>query len=67
MDYLAIEFLANHEICIRNDYECKIFTLRGVEKFEYRFDNVLYKIFSGGMRTRYTFIFDGVIEKIKLK
>jgi len=67
MDYRAIEFLANHEICIRNDYECKIFTLRGVEKFEYRFDNVLYKIFSGGMRTRYTFIFDGVIEKIKLK
>ena len=67
MDYQDIEFLRNHEICIRNEHECEIYTLRGVKRFTYKFDQALHKIFSGSLGRRYTFILDGVIEKVKLK
>lgn len=67
MSYQAIEFLDNHEICIRGEYDCEIYTLRGVRRFSYKFDRELYKIFSGGIGRRYTFILDGVMEKAKLK
>lgn len=67
MDYQDIEFLKNHEICIRNEYECEIYTLRGVKRFSYKFDQVLHKIFSGSLGRRYTFILDDAIEKVKLK
>ena len=67
IDYQNIEFLASHEICVRNEYECEIYTLRGVKKFAYKFDDVLYRIFSGGSHNRYTFILNGVMERVKLK
>lgn len=67
MPYQNIEFLENHEICMRNEYECEIYTLRGTKKFVYKFDNALYKIFSNGIGRRYTFVLDGVIEKVRLK
>lgn len=67
MPYQSIEFLENHEICIRDEYECEIYTLRGVKRFAYKFDHALYKIFSGGIGRRYTFILDGVMEKVRLK
>ncbi|NBI88268.1 hypothetical protein D3Z47_19590 [Lachnospiraceae bacterium] len=67
MPYQKIEFLDNHEICIRDEFQCTIYTLRGVKKFTYKFDNALYKIFSGKTGRRYTFILDGVMEQVKLK
>lgn len=67
MDYQDIEFLGNHEICIRNEYECEIYTLRGVKRFEYKFDHMLHKIFSGGIGRQYTFILDDAMQKVKLK
>ena len=67
MPYQNIEFLENHEICIRDEYECEIYTLRGTKKFAYKFDDALYKIFSNGRGRRYTFVLDGVIERVKLK
>lgn len=67
MSYQNIEFLENHEICIRDEYKCEIYTLRGVKKFSYKFDDALYKVFSGGTGTSYTFILDGVMEKVRLK
>ena len=67
MDYQDIEFLKNHEICIRNEYECEIYTLRGVKRFSYKFDQALHKIFSDSLSRRYTFILDDAIEKVKLK
>ena len=67
MPYQTIEFLANHEICIRSEFGCAIYTLRGIEKFTYEFDRELYKIFSGGTGRRYTFILDGIMEQVKLK
>ena len=67
MPYQEIELLANHEICIRNEFECVLYTLRGIRKFSYKFDSALYKIFSGSTGRRYTFILDGVMEQVRLK
>lgn len=67
MSYQSIEFLENHEICIRDEYECEIYTLRGIKRFTHKFDRALYKIFSDGIGRRYTFILDGVMEKVRLK
>lgn len=67
MPYQSIEFLDNHEICIRDEYQCEIYTLRGVKKFAYKFDDALYKIFSTKSGRRYTFILDGILQKVKLK
>lgn len=67
MPYNNIEFLENHEICITDDTACNIYTLRGVEKFAYTFDNTVYKILSGRTDREYTFILSGVMEKVKLK
>ncbi len=67
MAYQKIEFLDNHEICIMEDNTCIIYTLRGIKKFAYTFDGNIYKILSGGTGQNYTFIRDGVMEKVKLK
>lgn len=67
MSYSNIEFLSNHEICITDENNCDIYTLRGVEKFRYKFDNTVYKIISGNTERHYTFILNGVTEKIRLK
>ena len=67
MPYQEIEFLGNHEICIRDEFECTIYTLRGIKRFTYQFDQALYKIFSGSTGRRYSFILDGVMEQVKLK
>lgn len=67
ISYQSVEFLENHEICIRDEYQCEIYTLRGVKKFAYKFDDALYKIFSTKSGRRYTFILDGIMQKVKLK
>ena len=67
MAYQKIRFLKNHEIFIQNEHECEIYTLRGVKKFKYTFDETLYQIFSTGSGSRYIFILDGAMEKVKLK
>ncbi len=65
--YQNIELLENHEICVRDEYRCEIYTLKGVKKFSYKFDDELYRVFSGGTDRNYTFILDGVMEKVRLK
>lgn len=67
MPYQSIEFLENDEICITDENACEIYTLRGVKKFSYNFDNAVYKILSGETDRTYTFILNGVMEKVKLK
>lgn len=67
MSYQTIEFLANHEISIRNEYACEIYTLRGVQRFSYKFDESLCGIFSGEGSRRYTVIQDGIMKNVKLK
>ncbi len=67
LDYDTIEFLADNEICIRNDTECLIYNTYGVKHFAYTFDVPIYKILSGSSSRNYTFILEGTTEKVKLK
>lgn len=67
MAYSNIEFLENHQICITNDTRCEIYTLRGVKHFAYVFDNKINKILSGSTTNQYTFILDGIMQRVCLK
>lgn len=67
MDYNEVEFLANNEICIRNDTRCLIYNTYGVKHFAYTFDVPLFKIVAGSSPLSYTFIMEGTTEKVKLK
>ena len=66
MDYDAIEFLSNDEICIRNNLECAIYTLRGIRLFHYNFEKNIHQVIHVAGR-RYLFLMDGATEKIVLK
>ncbi len=67
LDYDTIEFLANNEICIRNEKECQIYNTYGVKHFSYTYDTPLFKVLSGRSSRDYTFVLEGKIEKVKLK
>lgn len=67
MPYSNIEFLGNNGICITSENTCNIFTLRGVEKFRYKFDTPIFKVISGKNDRYYTFILNGVTERVRLK
>lgn len=67
LDYDRIEFLSNSEICIRNENACDIYTIRGIYKFHYEFDQELYQILPGGMGLNYTFVLNDATEKVRLK
>lgn len=65
--YRKAEFLDNNEICLLNDNECTIFTLRGIEKYHESLDKAIYKVLPGKTSRRYTFILDGMTAQVKLK
>ncbi len=67
MSYKEIEFLANNEICIRNDKQCEIYTTHGIKKFSYAFEDTLVKIMSGMTSRDYTFIFEGETQEVRLR
>lgn len=67
LDYDTVEFLANNEICIRNEKECQIYNTYGVKHFASNFDNPLYKILSGISSLEYTFILEDTVEKVRIK
>lgn len=66
MEYDEIEFLENDEICIRNNLECSIYTLRGIQRFHYNFEKDIYKVIHVNGR-QYIFLMSGITEKVKLK
>lgn len=66
-DYTNVELLSNGEICILGEDSCEIFNERGVQKFQYKFQDYLYKILPGATQTSYTFILEGETQKVKLK
>lgn len=65
--YRKAEFLDNHEICLLNDNECSIFTLRGVEKYHESLDKKVYRILPGSSSSKYIFILEGETAQVKLK
>ncbi len=66
MEYDEIEFLKDGEICIRNNLECGIYTIRGTQRFHYNFDKDIRKVIhlSG---CQYLFLTSETTEKVKLK
>ena len=67
LEYEQIEFLPNHEICIRNEHVCDLYTIRGVYKFHYEFDQELYRVMPGRLGINYTFVLSDATEKVRLK
>jgi len=67
MEYEEIGFLENDEIYIRNNLECAIFTLRGIQKFHANFDQNIWKIMSTGRIRDYVFLMDGETQRVRLK
>lgn len=67
IEYQEIGFLENDEICIRNEMECAIYTLRGVEKFHTEFKQSVWKVMSAGGLRDYVLLMDGETQKIRLK
>lgn len=65
--YDRIEFLENNEICVRDEWNCEIFTIHSIRKFAYSFDKELYKILSGADRQSYTFVMNGEIDEVRLR
>ncbi len=65
--YDHAEFLSNHEICVRNDYECELYTIHSIKKFSYRFDTELYRIIPEGTGANYIFLLNGRTEEVRLR
>lgn len=65
--YDRIEFLDNNEVCVRDDYNCEIYTIHSIRKFSYKFDQPLYKILSGTDTQSYTFVLSGETDEVRLK
>lgn len=66
-EYTKIGFLSNNEVCIMNDYSCDIYTVRGIYKFHYDFDDKIQEIIAGGTGLNYTLVLDGITERVRLK
>lgn len=67
MSYGTIRFLDNHEICMYDETQCAIYTLGGLEKFKYNFEEKIYEILHTGGYRNYAFILEGKTEQIRLK
>lgn len=65
--YDTVSFLENNEICVKNQYQCELFTIHSIKKFSYQFDTELMDILSNGSGQDYIFLFDEAIEEVHLK
>lgn len=66
-EYDKIEFLSNHEVCVRSENVCDIYTIRGVYKFHHEFDQTLHYILPGAAGLNYTLVLGDATEKVRLK
>lgn len=66
MEYDSIGFLTNDEICILNNLECSIYTVRGKLRFHSNFEENIYRVLHERGH-RYLFLKEGATEKIVLK
>lgn len=67
VEYSKVELLSSNEVCISNRTICDIYTVQGVFKFHYEFEEELYGVIPGGSSLNYTFILNGVTEQVRLK
>lgn len=66
MDYEKVSFLKDNEICLQNDFECKLIGINGVERFLGQFDVPLIKIVEEYFGMYYTFVLEGKTQKVRL-
>ncbi len=67
VEYSKVELLSSNEVCISNKTVCDIYTVQGVFKFHYEFEDELYCVIPGGSSLNYTFVLNGVTEQVRLK
>lgn len=67
LEYSSVELLSSNEVCISNRTVCDIYTVQGVFKFHYEFEEELYRVIPGGSGLNYTFIRNGITEQVRLK
>lgn len=67
MEYDSIQFMSNNEICILTDITCDLYTLRGVYKFHYEFEEGICQVIPGGTDLNYIFVLSNATERIRLK
>lgn len=67
MEYSSVELLSSNEVCISNRTVCDIYTVQGIFKFHYEFEEELYRVIPGGSGLNYTFIRSGITEQVRLK
>lgn len=67
VEYTNVELLSSNEVCISNRTVCDIYTVQGVYKFHYEFDEELYCVIPGVSSLNYTFILNGITEQARLK
>ena len=67
LSYNKIRFLDNHEICLYNEKECAIYTLGGLQKFRYEFEQEICEIIHTGGYRRYAFLLDKETDQVRLK
>lgn len=66
-EYSSIEFMSNNEVCILNENICDIYTIRGIYKFHYEFDEEISKIIPGESGLNYTLVLKNATERVRLK
>ncbi len=67
LEYDSVSFLSNGEICVANETACDLYTVRGVYRFHYEFENILHCIIPGKMGLNYSFVMDDETQKVRLK
>ncbi len=65
--YTDISFMSNDEILLSNGIDVSIYTLTGIEKFKYTFDEQIYNILPGDGSKRYVFIKDGKTDMVRFR
>ena len=63
----SIHFMSNNEICVLNETSCDLYTLYGVHKFHYTFEDGIYQVIPGGSSLNYTFVLKQATERVRLK
>ncbi len=67
LEYDSVSFLSNGEICVANETACDLYTVGGVYRFHYEFENILHCIIPGKMGLNYSFVMDDETQKVRLK
>lgn len=67
LEYTDIRFLKNNLLCIRNERQCVLYTMRGNQRFSYTFSRNIYSIMSCRGQLDYLVILNGETDRIRLK